>query len=111
MKIYQTLVRFLEGGETTEVDTIEYEGKLWLVPEWFYMPTEGVTIPARIIQLDSLAYQIVESPIVDCPNVDYVLNDPLSIKLLNGLTQTQEGLEVVVLIRPDIQIQSASSIH
>ena len=101
VKIYKTLVQFLEGGGTTEVDTIKYDGNLWLVPEWLDMPIERVTMPARIIQLDSLAYQVVDSQ-----DVDYVLNDPLSKDLLYGRTQTQEGLEVVVLDHPDISFQT-----
>jgi hypothetical protein len=34
MKIFTTVVMIEEGGDFTKLDTIEHEGKLWLVPEW-----------------------------------------------------------------------------
>jgi len=40
-----------DDGELLEADTIEYEGKLWIVPEWLAGPTKGTEMPARIICL------------------------------------------------------------
>jgi hypothetical protein len=54
MKILKTLIQRVDDGELLAADTIEYEGKLWIVPEWLAGPTKGTEMPARIICLDNL---------------------------------------------------------
>lgn len=36
-------------GVTQRMDTIEYDGKLWLVPEWTESRDEGWSRPVRIV--------------------------------------------------------------
>ena len=50
MKIWKTLVR-VEGSAILAVDTIEYKGKLWLVPEWTVEHATGTRRPTRLIGL------------------------------------------------------------
>src|ERR1700730_6943792 len=95
MKILKTLVMREDDGALIAADTIEYEGKLWIVTEWLEGPTKGTEWPARIICLDGLPlgrpgpqYQM-----------DYALQTPLSKAVLEGRAVAQ-GL--VVIDRPDI---------
>src|ERR1700694_4313180 len=44
-----------DDGNQLLVDTIEHDGGLWLVPCWLDTPYPGMSKPARLIRLDSLA--------------------------------------------------------
>ena len=57
-------------GIIYKVDTIEYQGKMWLVPEWFDNPLGGWRKPVRIICLDVLPHQKTPGN----PEADFVLN-------------------------------------
>ena len=43
-------------GEMKQCDTIQIEGKFWLVPEWTYNRSEGWKTPVRIVALEGLAH-------------------------------------------------------
>lgn len=113
MKIYKTASYIInEEGEPIvfTIDTIEFEGKLWLVPEWIEKPLEGWKSPKRIILLDALPHQKVPpgSPIP----ADFVLGYPRSTAFLkNGQTPTQPTTEAVVIKNPDIRIPIPKGIH
>lgn len=79
-------------------DLIEYEGRLWLVPEWLEGPTAGTRCPARIIDTGGLSLMKAgaEHP------VDYVLGVPLSRNVLEG-RGARLGLDVRQ--RPDIHLR------
>src|SRR5258708_4575562 len=48
--VFDTILSFDEGGANLHrVDTIEHQGKLWLVGQWLEVQAEGYRIPARII--------------------------------------------------------------
>ena len=95
MKILKTLIQRADDGELLEADTIEYEGKLWIVPEWLAGPTKGTEMPARIICLDNL--QTAKPG----PRywADLVLSVPLSKDFLEGRALMQG---VAVIEKPDI---------
>jgi hypothetical protein len=80
MKILKTLIQRADDGELLEADTTEYEGRLWIVPEWLAGPTKGTEMPARIICLDNL--QTAKPG----PRywADLVLSIPLSKDFLEG---------------------------
>jgi hypothetical protein len=42
------------------IDTIEHESGLWLVPEWLATTCPQMYKPARIIQMDTLAHNLVD---------------------------------------------------
>ena len=48
MKIYKTVVSVSDDpeyqGKVFAMDTIKYEGKFWLVPEWTDLRSEGLTM-------------------------------------------------------------------
>jgi hypothetical protein len=89
VKILKTLILMAEDGAILACDTIEHEGKLWLVPEWLEGPIAGTERPARIIGLHGLPLQ------KPSPNyqADYSLPIPLSRDTLAG--GTEQGLDVI----------------
>ncbi len=50
--------RVLIDGEIHFVDTVEYQGALWLVPGWRELPG-NFRQPARIIRFDNLPHRMV----------------------------------------------------
>jgi hypothetical protein len=50
--IFKVIV--IVGGidQIDNVDAIEYEGAVWLVPVWIEQPASGLQKPARIIRVD-----------------------------------------------------------
>lgn len=108
MKILKTLVGLDSGGGLYHMETIEHQGKMWLVPGWLEAPSEGWKIPARIICLDPLPHQ--KLPQGD-PYGDFVLNGPLHKSVCDGHTQLTAGYAYVVIERPDIRIPIPRGIH
>lgn len=106
LKIYKTMLFFSDDtqGNIYKVDTIEYKGKFWLVPEWIDMPQEGLTMPARIILLDILNHQNTIGSAIG----DFVLSDGIPKAVFDG---KQSGGQYVVIERPDIQIRSQGGLH
>jgi hypothetical protein len=95
MKILKTLVKCAEDGSLIIADTIEYEGRLWIVPAWLAGPTKGTEMPARIICVDDLPTTKPDPKY----RVDLALKGPLTKDTLEGRSVPQ-GL--VVIERPDI---------
>lgn len=96
MRIYQTLVAFSDGNSIYKIDTISYEGKLWLVPKWLAVLDEGWQRPSRIICLDGLKYQ------VGGPGTDYTLSQPIPRSLLDDLIPLKTLAQYKVVESPQI---------
>ena len=110
MKILKTLV-FFSGdpelqGQICAMDTIEFEGKMWLVPEWLDNREEGFSYPARIILLDTLPHEKSKSPLED-----FLLTDPLPKAVFDGQVPPESELDYVVVERPDIQVRDRRALH
>ena len=95
------------GGEIYKADTIEHEGKMWLVPQWLEAPSEGWKIPERIVLLDSLPHQKT----LGSSFGDFVLNSPIPKAVFDGPIQQLQGSGFVVVERPDIRIPIPRGIH
>jgi len=106
LKIYKTMVYFSDDthGNIYKVDTIEYEGKYWLVPEWLESPQEGLTMPKRIILLETLQHQKNIGGAIS----DFVLNDGIPKAVFDG---EQAGGIYIIIENPDIKIHSAGGVH
>jgi hypothetical protein len=87
-----------DDGQTFIGLLVEYEGKIWLVPEWLKGPTENILYPARIICTDGLS--LTKAARDD--HVDYLLATPLSRSVLEGRAA---GQNLDVRERPDIQMR------
>jgi hypothetical protein len=104
MKILKTLVPF--DDEICFVDTIEYEGGLWLVPEWIDdTPSKGYSMPVRIIRVPSL------QPAGKAVSADYVLANPLPKGVYEGNVPIELESVYVVIDRPDIVVESPKIYH
>ena len=98
MAVRKTLIVRKEDALPFAVDTIEYRGKLWLVPEWLRGRTAGTWSPTRIICIDALSLTKAEPE----QDADFVLTTPLSRSVLEGRAVTQDH---VVIERPDISMR------
>jgi hypothetical protein len=107
-KIFKTLVSIEDGGGSiSQMDTIEYADKKWLVPEWLEAPIEGWKKPARIICLDKLPHSNAPTGF----EVDFVLNYPIPKSVLNGEIPIQLISVFLVLEKPDIRFPIPKGIH
>jgi len=100
MKILKTLMP-LEGEGLILCDTIEYEGELWLVPEWIYdTPSKGLSNPARIICMTFLRKT---GPF---PKTDYTLSDPIPKSVFEGHISEELKSFYRVIQNPKIIVES-----
>jgi|SRR5271166_4034709 len=100
MKILKTGLGADEGG-IFECDTIEYEGKVWLVPQWLDLPAKGVRKPRRIIRMDSLPHQKVTNSAY-C--LDYILNGYMPQAVLDGTAPPELAGQFEIVELPEIEI-------
>lgn len=85
-------------GKLYKVDTIEHQGKMWIVSEWLDNPLAGLRKPTRIILLDLLPHQKSSGG-----PADFVLNDGMPKYIFDGQPpRTPEDARFVVIERPDI---------
>jgi hypothetical protein len=56
MSVFKAMVG-TDQGSMLQVDAIEFENKLWLVPHWLEAPAQGIRMPRRIIRFDNLPHQ------------------------------------------------------
>ncbi|OPY78174.1 MAG: hypothetical protein A4E65_02390 [Syntrophorhabdus sp. PtaU1.Bin153] len=106
MKLLKTLVP-IENEGIFLIDTIEHEGRLWLVPEWIDdMPKGGLCRPARLISLTHLPH----TPALG--KADYVLNALLPRAVLGG--HVPPGSEQLYVVRElpgiTVDIQDGDSV-
>jgi len=95
MKIFTTMVTI--GNEIHTMDTIEYEGQFWLVPEWLSRQELEFEIPMRIVCLSTLPHQKSSGA------VNFVLNVPIPKAVLDGHVPPELAGAYIVIERPDIR--------
>lgn len=92
----------VEGsGGVFHMDTIEYQGGFWLVPEWLKELGSNIGMPARLIRLDSLPHQ--KTP--GSPLGDFVLNNPLPKDVVDRHSPVKTGSGYEVIQYPDLQVR------
>lgn len=105
MNISRAMVHTPDSPEVYQIDVIEYEGKLWLVPLWL-SPQDGKwQTPARIIRFDHLKHQNRGLKGV----FEYTLQAPIPTAVLNGTAPPQEAAYYEVIERPNIQFPVGNS--
>src|ERR1700723_3264895 len=97
MKILKTGVGS-DGGGIFTVDTIEYDKKLWLVPEWLDVPAQGVSKPRRIIRMDLLRFQKMTNTAY---HLDYILNDYMPKAVLDGRAPAELAARYEIVELPE----------
>lgn len=104
MKIFTTMVML--DNEIHSVDTIEYEGKFWLVPNWLDSRDEGWTMPERIVLLDTLPHKRIE-----CGNPDFLVEYSIPKSVFFGQIPKESKYNFVVIMHPDIRIYFPAGVH
>ncbi len=94
-KILKTMVAIQSEGIFL-CDTIEYEGKLWLVPEWLDNPSKGYSMPARIICLTFLPHTHGFS------EDEFVLQNPIPKSVFDGHIPLELRNSYIVIENPEI---------
>jgi len=102
MNIFKTIIQCWDDGLIYFVDTIEWQGKFWLVPEWLAGPKPRTEMPARLIGLDGLPVQKARPPY----QADFELMVPLTRETLSG--DPTQGF--VIIERPDI-VRGMDTLH
>ena len=97
-----------EGGPTQTIsimDVIEFDGQVWLVPEWLDIPDEKVTMPVRIVLLDVIPHERgTASPQI-------VVSGPVPKSVFEGRIPPELESQYVVIERPDIRLPLPSATH
>jgi hypothetical protein len=99
--------RFALGGNYIDMDTVEYEGRLWLVPDWIEYPGTGLMKPTRMIALDQLGY----SAIPNFGNVKWVISHSPPKELFEGPALSPKVASYEVLVLPEVQFPIPSAHH
>jgi hypothetical protein len=98
--IRSTKFAIVGSGVIREIDTIEYGGVLWLVPEWFEYPSEGKAMPVRMIGGPGLEFQPLAG--------GYILASPIPEALLRGEIPKGEEQRYLVVESPGIEFSLQS---
>jgi hypothetical protein len=101
-RVFKTFIS--DGRSVFLMDTIEFQGKLWLVPVWLESPTEGWKTPERIICLENL-------PVRDLRNTsqfaDFAVQAPIVMDVFDG----KSNPVYIVLEHPPIRFHNPPTIH
>jgi hypothetical protein len=112
MKIHKAAIAIEGDNKSIQMDTIEHDGKFWLVPLWIDNPTTKTTRPARIILLDSLQHQR-SSP--GSLGGEFAVNVPIPRDVLEGRVRQKQGFGAnlyIVIEAPDLTFElSARKLH
>lgn len=100
-KIFTTLAMIGDKiDDFQRVDTIEYQGKFWLVPRWFGSPIEGWRTPELIICLENLPHRDLRGT----PQpADFGMNVPIPRAVLDDLVQGKKVAGYEVIYRPPVR--------
>lgn len=105
-RAYTTIADY-DGKHAIHItDVIEHAGKFWLVPEWLDNQAQKVTMPLRIISLETLAHKRV-----DWGDPEFVVTFPIPKYVFDGRIPPQEASKYVVIESPDIRIPRDTSLH
>lgn len=89
-----------------KIDTIEHEGRLWLVPIWIDLPQGQGTMPLRLIPLDRLPHQKSNAG-----EWDFVVSKPIPKELLYEAVPSQIAEQYGVVEHPNIRIPVGGGYH
>ena len=97
-----------ENGEQSlnTVDTIEYQGKTWFVPEWLDNPEEGWSTPARLVRV---LHGVTVMP--SQPGHKAQTSYPIPRCVFEGRIPTQSKDKFDVVENPGIRLHGPKGIH
>jgi hypothetical protein len=85
------------------MDTIEYEGKFWLVPRWLESIEEGWLTPERIISLENLQVQDLRK--MPSPSADFSVSVPIPKFVFDGDPEQPKAAGYRVVQYPPIRFR------
>jgi hypothetical protein len=94
--VTKTIVAFVGDGQIYQVDTIEHDGMLWLVPRWHECAAAGWRKPERIICVSTMAHQKWGDK--------HVLNSPIPRDIFDGRAEPKPADGILVIEMPDISL-------
>src|SRR5262249_34832124 len=103
-QVFKVLFIFEEDGVMGDCPAYEYEGAIWLVPNWIPFPDKGYAKPERMIRLDQFQFQKHDPPLTGSGRLDgadFSINDPLPKALMTGELTPQLKSRYVVRDKPD----------
>lgn len=80
MEVLKTIVITEEDGQHYLIDTVEEDGKLWLVPQWY----EEGSYPQRMVCVDELRPRKLPVSSKGVQRAHYGIEEPLPRALLDG---------------------------
>jgi hypothetical protein len=100
MRVMKTAIPRDDGSQLV-CDTIQHDGKLWLVPAWLEEEaTKPYNRPARLIGMSGLKYRSMPMR----SEVDFVMEHPVPEAILEGRVQGAQSAPFLILERPDVRI-------
>src|ERR1700722_19089659 len=99
MRVMKTAIP-RDDGSPLICDSIQHDGKLWLVPEWLEEASKPYSKPVRMIGLSGLQYRSMPMG----SEADFVLDYPVPQEVMRGSVQGDQAAPFVVLERPDVRI-------
>jgi hypothetical protein len=102
MTLFKTLVDVIDVpfGQVGLLDTISWQGKLWLVPKWQKAKTEGNRQPVRIVRPQLFQFERPDSPQA---GEDYYLACAIPKAILDGQDVLGGPIAFDVVEAPEIE--------
>jgi hypothetical protein len=103
MTVFRTRVDVIHGQyvQTGLLDTISWQGKLWLVRRWQQAKTEGNRQPVRIIRPQLFQF---ERPVMPLAGEDYYLACAIPNAILDGQAASEGPIAFDIVEAPPIEI-------
>lgn len=103
MRILKTAVTFDDDSDLYYADSIEHDGQVWLVPEWIDAPGQGWKKPKRLICLNTMAHERMETG----DGGDFVVTWPIPRSVFDGRVPEGAGTRYIIIEGPDIRVPVA----
>ncbi len=96
---FKTMVMLADKPEMVIADTIEFEGKLWLVPKWLEYPEERCSRPERMVRIDQFDHQEMKGWAAQV-----LLRTPIPTVVLRGAIGAQMPAGFEIRFQPDVSL-------
>jgi hypothetical protein len=102
MTVFRTLIDIIDGLSVQSglMDTVSWQGKLWLVPTWKHAKTEGTRQPARIVRPQLFRF---EKPTNPQSGEDYYLACVIPRAILDGQAASNGPVVFDIVEAPPVE--------
>ena len=101
--LFKTLAKVVDGfyEQNGLLDTISFQGHLWLVQDWQPSKNKGFRRPVRLVRPKSVPFQKPNPPTT---GEDYFLTIAIPKGVLDGLPESENAEAFLVVADPDFEI-------